>query len=117
MSNQLNINRFSPLFRLALLAVVVFGSLGAGSAALADTYVRGYHRKDGTYVQPHYRSDPDGNRFNNFSTQGNVNPYTGRVGTVDPYGAPSAPSSNYGYGGGPSQYQNPYATRNYLNNE
>jgi hypothetical protein len=68
-------------------------------AAAADTYVRGYTRSDGTYVQPHYRSDPDGNRFNNFSTRGNVNPYTGERGTADPYRVPSSPyglSPSYG---------------------
>jgi hypothetical protein len=68
----------------------VIGLLAAVLAMLAgqvwaDTFVRGYTRKDGTYVQPHYRSNPDGNRFNNYSTQGNTNPYTGRAGTVNPY--------------------------------
>lgn len=47
----------------------------------ADTYVHGYTRKDGTYVAPHYRSDPDGDFSNNWSTVGNVNPYTGEEGT------------------------------------
>lgn len=61
----------------------------------ADTFVRGYTRKDGTYVQPHYRSNPDGNRFNNFSTQGNTNPYTGRAGTVDPYAPAYRPAPGY----------------------
>jgi hypothetical protein len=45
--------------------------------------VRGYYRKDGTYVQPHYRSNPDGNPYNNWSTKGNINPYTGKVGTKE----------------------------------
>lgn len=45
----------------------------------AATRVRGYYRKDGTYVQPHYRSNPDGNPYNNWSYPGNVNPYTGAV--------------------------------------
>lgn len=56
------------------------------TAATADTYVRGHTRSDGTYVQPHHRTNPDGNRFNNYGTQGNVNPYTGQSGTVDPTG-------------------------------
>ena len=43
--------------------------------------VRGYIRKDGTYVQPHMRSAPDGNFWNNWSTRGNVNPYNGEPGT------------------------------------
>src|SRR5690242_11556610 len=44
--------------------------------------VKGYYRKDGTYVQPHKRSAPDGNFDNNWSTKGNVNPYTGKPGTL-----------------------------------
>lgn len=47
----------------------------------AQVRVRGYFRKDGTYVAPHYRSRPDGNFYNNWSTKGNINPYTGGPGT------------------------------------
>ncbi|MFP5111590.1 hypothetical protein ACSU64_04300 [Bacillaceae bacterium C204] len=47
----------------------------------ASVHVNGYFRKDGTYVQPHYRSNPDGNFNNNWSTKGNINPYTGQEGT------------------------------------
>ncbi|MGE5513850.1 MAG: hypothetical protein ACM31O_21695 [Bacteroidota bacterium] len=68
------------------------------SAASADTYVRGYTRRDGTYVQPHYQTNPDGNKFNNYSTQGNVNPYTGKPGTVDPFNSLGSTNSNSGYG-------------------
>lgn len=49
--------------------------------AIAVVRVRGYYRKDGTYVQPHYRSNPDGNPYNNWSTHPNINPYTGKQGT------------------------------------
>ena len=45
--------------------------------------VNGYFRKDGTYVQPHYRSNPDGNPYNNYSFPGNTNPYTGEVASGD----------------------------------
>jgi len=43
--------------------------------------VRGYYRKDGTYVPPHKRTAPDERFENNWSTVGNVNPYTGKPGT------------------------------------
>lgn len=49
--------------------------------ALADQYVKGYTRSDGTYVAPHFRSSPDGQQWNNYNTQGNVNPYTGQQGS------------------------------------
>ncbi len=50
----------------------------------SSTHVKGYYRKDGTYVQPHHRTTPDGTKNNNWSTKGNVNPYTGEPGTKDP---------------------------------
>ena len=53
--------------------------------ALAQTYVRPYVRSDGTYVQPHFRSSPNGSTLDNWSTKGNTNPYTGKSGTVDPF--------------------------------
>ncbi len=66
-------------FSIALIATVL-----AASTAYADQYVNGHYRRDGTYVQGHYRSSPDGNSYNNWSTKGNVNPYTGRAGQDSP---------------------------------
>ena len=65
----------------------------------ADTRVRGYTRKDGTYVRGHYRSDPDSTVRNNWSYRGNINPYTGAVGTNRYY---NSPSSEYYRGGSSS---------------
>ena len=73
------------------------------STAMADQYVRGYYRRDGTYVQPHYRSDPDGYFWNNYSAYGNVNPYTGKRGykrPSDSYGSGWNTYSGYGSGYG-----------------
>lgn len=56
----------------------------------AAVRVRGHFRSNGTYVMPHYRSNPDGNFYNNWSTYPNVNPYTGVIGTR------RTPSYNYG---------------------
>lgn len=55
--------------------------LFASSAAFADTYVQGYTKSNGTYVEGHYRSSPDQYRSNNYSSEGNHNPYTGQRGT------------------------------------
>src|SRR6266446_6685698 len=74
----------------AMLAGVLAFTLT--SPVLADTFVNGHFRSDGTYVQPHHRSAPDGNFFNNWNTRGNVNPYTGQWGTRD-YPSQSFPSS------------------------
>lgn len=59
------------------------------TSALADTHVRGYYRKDGTYVQPHYRSDANNTTRDNWTTRGNVNPHTGAIGTRDTEDKPS----------------------------
>jgi hypothetical protein len=58
----------------ALLSIFVV------SAAHADTYVNGYTRRDGTYVQGHYRSNANSTYNDNYSTRGNYNPYTGEAG-------------------------------------
>jgi len=34
---------------------------------------------------PHYRTSPNKSRLDNWSTKGNINPSTGRRGTVDPW--------------------------------
>jgi hypothetical protein len=47
--------------------------------------VRGGFTKSGTYRQPYYRTSPNKTKLDNWSTKGNVNPYTGKKGTVDPY--------------------------------
>lgn len=49
--------------------------------ASADVYVHPYLRGDGTYIGGYYRSNPDGYQFNNWSSYGNINPYTGKMGT------------------------------------
>jgi hypothetical protein len=66
-------------------AVFALALAVASSTALADNYHRGYTRSDGTYVQPHHQTQSDRNPYNNYSTQGNTNPYTGQAGTRDPY--------------------------------
>lgn len=58
--------------------------LSACLVANADTHVKGYTKKNGTYVAPHVRSSPNGTKSDNYSTKGNVNPYTGKKGTQDP---------------------------------
>src|SRR5262245_49925369 len=67
--------------RLGFLRLLLFVLVLLAQAATAQVHVRGYFRRDGTYVRPHYRSNPDGNFWNNWSTYGNVNPYTGERGT------------------------------------
>jgi hypothetical protein len=81
------------MLKKVLLAIALtIGALSASQQADADMWVRGYYRSNGTYVRPHYRSDPDGYFYNNWSTYPNINPYTGRMGTR------RTPSYGSGYG-------------------
>lgn len=36
-----------------------------------DVYIKGYYRKDGTYVRPHIRSSPDSYKSNNYGPSKN----------------------------------------------
>jgi hypothetical protein len=65
---------------LSLLALLVLLPV----LVSAQVHVNGYTRRDGTYVAPHYRSSPNGSTLDNWSTRGNVNPYTGQYGTRTP---------------------------------
>lgn len=47
--------------------------------------VRGYIKRDGTYVIPAHRTAPNATRVDNWSSKPNINPYTGQPGTKDPY--------------------------------
>ena len=46
--------------KMARVLLAWLCSLTLVSTSWADVRVRGYYRKDGTYVAPHYRSSPDG---------------------------------------------------------
>jgi len=82
------------LFSLATLLITLI-SFGQSS-----TYVNGYTRSNGTYVQSYYRTMPNSTRNDNYSTIGNINPYTGTAGTK--------PGDSY-Y----SSYSNSYNTPSY----
>lgn len=52
------------------------------TAVFADDYrTRDYVRRDGTPVQGHMNSGPNENRYDNYSSRGNTNPYTGERGS------------------------------------
>jgi hypothetical protein len=53
---------------------------GTGSSS-SSRAVRGYTKRNGTYVAPYRATKPDRTQRNNYSTKGNLNPYTGKRGT------------------------------------
>lgn len=70
------------LILFSLFSLVVFTLFGQVNPNYH--YVNGYTRKDGTYVQGYYRTNPNSTNRDNYSTKPNVNPWTGKPGTVEP---------------------------------
>ena len=95
--------------RIAVL-VVSFLLLAIVSVAHAQVWVDPYVRKSGTEVQGYYRSNPDGNPYNNWSYPGNGNPYTGKeaTGTTNRYLDRYQNRNGLGSGEYQNQYNNIY---------
>lgn len=67
--------------KLLVLMLVV---LVSGAAEAHGTRVRSYTTRRGTHVSSHHRSSANHTKRDNYSTKGNVNPYTGKRGTKNP---------------------------------
>jgi len=66
------------------------------TATPAVRYQSGHQRTDGTVVQSHYKTESNNTNWDNFSTKGNTNPYTGVSGSrARDY---SSDALNYGQG-------------------
>jgi hypothetical protein len=79
----------------------------SSTIAFADTYVQGHMRKDGSYVQGHYKTEANNTKLDNYSTRGNINPYTSKPGYVDPYRERNSDNANP-YSSRKSSRVNPY---------
>ena len=66
------------------LGVSAKGShVSSGHVNSSSHGVSGYTTKNGTYVAPSHATNPNTTKTDNFSQNGNVNPYTGKAGTKD----------------------------------
>lgn len=83
---------------------IAFLFVAITSFAQSSVYVSGYTKSNGSYVEPYYRTSPNATRNDNYSTVGNINPYTGASGTKPAdsyysspktYSTPSYSSSSY----------------------
>jgi hypothetical protein len=59
-------------------------------------YQQNYYNSSGTYVEPHYKTNSNNTNLDNYSTSGNINPYTGQSGSKAQEKTPEA--FNYGKG-------------------
>jgi len=94
------------LFVLAFLFISVL------TYSQSQTYVSGYFKSDGTYVQGHYRQTPNSTNHDNWSTKQQSNPYTGQSGSRAQDYSPNA--NNYGLG--KTIYTGPQGGQYYINN-
>lgn len=70
---------------IGIAVLLVFGVL-VNSAEARTVSVRSYYRPStNSYVMPSYRTSPNRIKMDNYSTKGNYNPYSGKVGTKNPY--------------------------------
>lgn len=60
-----------------------YGAYGNGSNPSSHP-VQGYMAQQGTFVPPHMQTNPNATQMDNYGTQGNVNPFTGAIGTRTP---------------------------------
>lgn len=61
------------------------GHTGGSHASSGGSHsIQGYTKKDGTVVAPAHATNPNNSKADNWSSKGNVNPYTGKEGTKDP---------------------------------
>jgi hypothetical protein len=47
-------------------------------------YVQPYTTPRGTYVEPHWQTNPNNTQYDNYGTRGNLNPYNGEFGRRNP---------------------------------
>src|SRR3569623_970895 len=62
----------------------ISSSVGHSSSSGGSHSIRRYVKKSGTFVAPSHATNPNQSKLDNWSTRGNVNPHTGKVGTKDP---------------------------------
>lgn len=64
------------------LVMMLATMIHISSVFAEEVFVHGHKRNNGTIVESYYRTKANGTVSDNYSTKGNVNPYTGRVGSV-----------------------------------
>ncbi len=79
---------------LAILSILILTTIALILTAIpisaGDVHIKGYYRKDGTYVSPHIRSSPDQYKWNNYGPSKNDNELMNpKVRDYDKDGAPN----------------------------
>jgi antitoxin component YwqK of YwqJK toxin-antitoxin module len=80
-------------------------------------YVKPYYRSDGTYVEGHYRTNPNNTNRDNYSTLGNTNPWTGKAGWIPPDNNPVRQEKFRNYSNSPSSGGSSFESTSYKGTE
>jgi 5-enolpyruvylshikimate-3-phosphate synthase len=95
----------------SILFSLFFSLVAVAAFAQSTTYVNGYYKTDGTYVSGHYKTVSNGTNWDNYSTRGNTNTYTGTSGTVPR----DYSSQSYSSRAGKTIYTGPRGGKYYIN--
>jgi len=97
---------------LLISCLILMAGVASAQTNSGYSYVRGYFKPStGTYVQPYFRTNINSTNWDNYSTQGNVNPWTGSTGIR----ARDYSIDAYNYGGGKTVYTGPLGGQYYYN--
>lgn len=107
---------------VAIMAITINVSAQSWTPVITDVngsrtnnrvvYQKGYTRNNGTYVQGHYKTRSNCTNWDNFSSKGNSNPFTGSTGSVAKDYTPKA----YNYGSGKTIHTGSRGGQYYINN-
>lgn len=87
-------------------------SMYSGSVSTpAVRYQNGYTKSNGAFVQPHYKTQSNHTNWDNYSTRGNTNTFTGERGTR----ARDYSTGAYNYGGGSTIHTGSRGGQYYIN--
>lgn len=89
----------------------ISSTIGSSRVNTNVVYQQGYTRSNGTYVQGHYKTKPNNTNWDNFSTVGNININTGKIGSV----ARDYSIGAYNYGSGRSIHTGSRGGQYYIN--
>lgn len=97
----------------AVLLLVLSVSFAHSQTNTNYRYQNGYYKKDGTYVKGHYKTKKNSTNWDNYSTVGNRNTFSGKSGTR----AKDYSSGAYNYGSGKTIYTGPKGGQYYYNSK
>lgn len=67
-----------------IICLTILITISTTSVAVGSHRVKGYTKRNGTYVAPHKQTNSNHTQRDNYSSKPNTNPYTGKRATKTP---------------------------------